>query len=292
MNKKTFFIAALMIAATCMTGCKAGQKNTTNEGQEMENSASAEEELAADSIVFSENGEGYTCSMKIDFPQGDGKLDEGIRNFLNSALGDFAGCDNPDKPKAEYKGDKNNGKAMLDFYGKQRSKDMKEEYKSLLELNEGAEPPASFSFDGNIRLKEKAAKYVTYSIDSYVYLGGAHGSSVSREVNIIRETGKVLTESVDTTKTKELQPILRKGVIDYFKDCGEDVSDDKLNDMLFINDNTIPIPACTPALTKQGLKFIYQQYEIGPYALGMVNFTVPYDKIKKFMTGEAAKLIE
>ena len=281
-----------MIAATCMTGCKAGQKNTTNEGQEMENSASAEEELAADSIVFSENGEGYTCSMKIDFPQGDGKLDEGIRNFLNSALGDFAGCDNPDKPKAEYKGDKNNGKAMLDFYGKQRSKDMREEYKSLLELNEGAEPPASFSFDGNIRLKEKAAKYVTYSIDSYVYLGGAHGSSVSREVNIIRETGKVLTESVDTTKTKELQPILRKGVIDYFKDCGEDVSDDKLNDMLFINDNTIPIPACTPALTSQGLKFIYQQYEIGPYALGMVNFTVPYDKIKKFMTGEAAKLIE
>ena len=281
-----------MIAGTCMTGCKAGQKNTTNEGQEMENSASAEEELAADSIVFSENGEGYTCSMKIDFPQGDGKLDEGIRNFLNSALGDFAGCDNPDKPKAEYKGDKNNGKAMLDFYGKQRSKDMREEYKSLLELNEGAEPPASFSFDGNIRLKEKAAKYVTYSIDSYVYLGGAHGSSVSREVNIIRETGKVLTESVDTTKTKELQPILRKGVIDYFKDCGEDVSDDKLNDMLFINDNTIPIPACTPALTNQGLKFIYQQYEIGPYALGMVNFTVPYDKIKKFMTGEAAKLIE
>ena len=281
-----------MIAGTCMTGCKAGQKNTTNEGQEMENSASAAEELAADSIVFSENGEGYTCSMKIDFPQGDGKLDEGIRNFLNSTLGDFAGCDNPDKPKAEYKGDKNNGKAMLDFYGKQRSKDMKEEYKSLLELNEGAEPPASFSFDGNIRLKEKAAKYVTYSIDSYVYLGGAHGSSVSREVNIIRETGKVLTESVDTTKTKELQPILRKGVIDYFKDCGEDVSDDKLNDMLFINDNTIPIPACTPALTSQGLKFIYQQYEIGPYALGMVNFTVPYDKIKKFMTGEAAKLIE
>ena len=281
-----------MIAATCMTGCKAGQKNTTNEGQEMENSASAEEELAADSIVFSENGEGYTCSMKIDFPQGDGKLDEGIRNFLNSALGDFAGCDNPDKPKAEYKGDKNNGKAMLDFYGRQRSKDMREEYKSLLEINEGAEPPASFSFDGNIRLKEKAAKYVTYSIDSYVYLGGAHGSSVSREVNIIRDTGKVLTESVDTTKTKELQPILRKGVIDYFKDCGEDVSDDKLNDMLFINDNTIPIPACTPALTNQGLKFIYQQYEIGPYALGMVNFTVPYDKIKKFMTGEAAKLIE
>ena len=281
-----------MIAGTCMTGCKAGQKNTTNEGQEMENSASAAEELAADSIVFSENGEGYTCNMKIDFPQGDGKLDEGIRNFLNSALGDFAGCDNPDKPKAEYKGDKNNGKAMLDFYGRQRSKDMREEYKSLLEINEGAEPPASFSFDGNIRLKEKAAKYVTYSIDSYVYLGGAHGSSVSREVNIIRDTGKVLTESVDTTKTKELQPILRKGVIDYFKDCGEDVSDDKLNDMLFINDNTIPIPACTPALTNQGLKFIYQQYEIGPYALGMVNFTVPYDKIKKFMTGEAAKLIE
>ena len=201
-------------------------------------------------------------------------------------------CDNPDKPKAEYKGDKNDGKALLDFYGKQRSKDMGEEYKDLLEFDNREEEPSPFSFDGSIRLKEEAEKYVTYGIESYVYLGGAHGSSFLREVNIIRETGKVLATSVDTTKTKDMQPILRKGVIEYFKECGEDISDDKLNDMLFINDNTIPLPALTPSLSKNGLKFIYQQYEIGPYALGMVSFTVPYDKIKTFMTEEAAKLIE
>ena len=169
---------------------------------------------------------------------------------------------------------------------------MGEEYKDLLEFDNREEEPSPFSFDGSIRLKEEAEKYITYGIESYVYLGGAHGSSFLREVNIIRETGKVLATSVDTTKTKEMQPILRKGVIEYFKECGEDISDDKVNDMLFINDNTIPLPALTPSLSKNGLKFIYQQYEIGPYALGMVSFTVPFDKVKPFMTEEALKLIE
>lgn len=292
MNKKKVCIAALLIATACITGCKTGQKESAKAGQEMESSIAEAEELTTDSIVFSENGKGYSCNMKIDFPQGNGKIDEGIKDFLISALSDFAACDNPDKPKAEYKGDKNDGKALLDFYGKQRSKDMGEEYKDLLEFDNREEEPSPFSFDGSIRLKEEAAKYVTYGIESYVYLGGAHGSSVLQEVNIIRETGKVLATSVDTTKTKEMQPILRKGVIEYFKECGEDISDDKLNDMLFINDNTIHLPALTPSLSKNGLKFIYQQYEIGPYALGMVSFTVPYDKIKTFMTEEALKLIE
>ena len=292
MKKKHICIAAFLLATTCFTGCKAGQKDSAKGDPVVESTIDDSDEVKTDSLVYSQNGKGYSCNIKIDFPQGNGKLDEGIKEFLNSVLSDFAVCDNPDKPKAEYVGDKNDGKAMLSFYGKQRSKDMEEGYKSVLEFNESSEPPASYSFDGSVRLMEKAGKYVTYRIESYVYLGGAHGSSFSQEVNIVRATGKALETTVDTTKTSEMQPILRKGVIEYFKECGEEVSDDKLNDMLFINDNTIPLPATTPSLSENGLKFIYQQYEIGPYALGMVSFTVPFDKVKPFMTEEALKLIE
>ena len=292
MKKKQICIAALLLATTCFTGCKAGQKDSAKGDPVVESTIDDSDEVKTDSLVYSQNGKGYSCNIKFDFPQGNGKLNEGIKEFLNSVLSDFTVCDNPDKPKAEYVGDKNDGKAMLSFYGKQRSKDMEEGYNSVLEFNDSSEPPASYSFDGSVRLMEKAGKYVTYRIESYVYLGGAHGSSFSQEVNIVRATGKALETTVDTTKTSEMQPILRKGVIEYFKECGEEVSDDKLNDMLFINDNTIPLPATTPSLSENGLKFIYQQYEIGPYALGMVSFIVPFDKVKPFMTEEALKLIE
>lgn len=292
MKKKQICIAAFLLATTCFTGCKAGQKDSAKGDPVVESTIDDSDEVKTDSLVYSQNGKGYSCNIKFDFPQGNGKLNEGIKEFLNSVLSDFTVCDNPDKPKAEYVGDKNDGKAMLSFYGKQRSKDMEEGYNSVLEFNDSSEPPASYSFDGSVRLMEKAGKYVTYRIESYVYLGGAHGSSFSQEVNIVRATGKALETTVDTTKTSEMQPILRKGVIEYFKECGEEVSDDKLNDMLFINDNTIPLPATTPSLSENGLKFIYQQYEIGPYALGMVSFIVPFDKVKPFMTEEALKLIE
>lgn len=292
MKKKQICIAAFLLATTCFTGCKAGQKDSAKGDPVVESTIDDSDEVKTDSLVYSQNGKGYSCNIKFDFPQGNGKLDDGIKEFLNSVLSDFTVCDNPDKPKAEYVGDKNDGKAMLSFYGKQRSKDMEEGYNSVLEFNDSSEPPASYSFDGSVRLMEKAGKYVTYRIESYVYLGGAHGSSFSQEVNIVRATGKALETTVDTTKTSEMQPILRKGVIEYFKECGEEVSDDKLNDMLFINDNTIPLPATTPSLSENGLKFIYQQYEIGPYALGMVSFIVPFDKVKPFMTEEALKLIE
>jgi hypothetical protein len=59
-----------------------------------------------------------------------------------------------------------------------------------------------------------------------------------------------------------------------------------------VNDvNRIPLPSAAPAFTKKGLAFIYQQYEIAPYAAGMVNFDIAYDKIRPFLTAEAQALL-
>ena len=42
--------------------------------------------------------------------------------------------------------------------------------------------------------------------------------------------------------------------------------------------------------TKQGLTFVYQQYEIAPYAAGLINFDIPYDKVLPLLTKDAASL--
>jgi hypothetical protein len=53
----------------------------------------------------------------------------------------------------------------------------------------------------------------------------------------------------------------------------------------------MPLPQCPPLFTKDGVRFIYGQYEIAPYAAGMPDFTVPYNKLEKFMKVTAKKLL-
>ncbi|MGN0281058.1 MAG: DUF3298 domain-containing protein [Prevotella sp.] len=292
MKDKKLFIAMAISAVACLSACKSNPKQS---GQAVTETATIDVNvLATDSVTFTDKGKGYSCQLKVDFPKGDGSLDKGTKQFIVetlSQMGPMAGM-NPDEKRTEYKGDQDNGMAILKFYGENYGKCLKSEYDDIKNSYEGHETPMPHSYEVGIRKTYDAPKYLTYEISSYVYLGGAHGSAINYQVNIDKETAKVVEQTIDTTKTKEMQPILRKGVIEYFKECGEDVSDDKLNDVLFINDNTIPLPACTPALTEQGLKFIYQQYEIGPYAIGMVSFTVPLNTIKTFMTKEAVKLME
>ena len=42
---------------------------------------------------------------------------------------------------------------------------------------------------------------------------------------------------------------------------------------------------------ENGVGFIYQQYEIAAYAMGMPNDTIPYERIKPFMTEWSKRLI-
>ena len=106
---------------------------------------------------------------------------------------------------------------------------------------------------------------------------------------------------VDTARVKDLQPILRKGVLSYLNQQSgnesqteneEQITDAQLNDYLFIENGIIPLPSSSPYLAKDGVHFIYQQYEIGPYVMGLVSFTVPLEKIKPYLTGEALKLLK
>lgn len=150
---------------------------------------------------------------------------------------------------------------------------------------------AGLSYDLSIRKTYETDRYLTYETSCYVFLGGAHGSAVYYPVNIVKATGKVLAATIDTLKQKALQPILRRGVKEYISKAEKrKIKDSDLQNMLFVEHGIIPLPATVPVLTPEGLRFVYQQYEIGPYALGMVEFTVPYADVKSCLTKEAVEL--
>ncbi len=88
-----------------------------------------------------------------------------------------------------------------------------------------------------------------------------------RSFNIVKATGKKLSQVVDTVRVKDLQPILRKGVLSYLNQQSgnesqtaneektgnegqneneEQITDAQLNDYLFIENGIIPLPSSSP----------------------------------------------
>lgn len=283
----------LLVAAVCLlvssfASCKSGSPKAVEDKEQ-------EKAFATDSIVFEAKADSaLECKIVVDYPTGDDTLSLGVRNYIAQQLkGLYLPANNPEDNNAQsvcYKGSLENGKAVVDYYGLGTLDYLKEQQDELLSAIEGEAP--SMSFDASIRKTAETKRYVTYECNYYTFLGGAHGSAGSHSANIVKATGEVLGATVDTTKVKAMQPILRKYVLEYLKKGGDtEVTDANLNDYLFIENGIIPIPTFTPSLTEKGVHFVYQQYEIGPYAIGMIDFTVPYAEIKPFMTKEALELI-
>ena len=297
MNRKHLFIAMTIASMACLSGCKSEKKATTMQfsetEQEMVTDSVENIVLETDSVVFEKSTKGAECKVVVDFPKGKTELDQNIKAFICDFLGKSGpfGQIQDEKRSATYTGDKNNGKALINYYGEIYAATMKKSWNEIKELNKDSEEPMPYSYEIAIRIEEQTDKYVTLSINTYSYTGGAHGSSMAYSVNFAKTYKDQVAYTIDTRMTKSMQPLLRKGVIEYFKEQGETVSDAELGNMLFIEDNTIPLPASSPVLTTKGLRFEYQQYEIGPYAIGMITFTIPYKDVKGFMTHEATELI-
>lgn len=283
-----FTLVAAGMALMALSGCtlRASKSGTAAAEQDSVQQTAA---FATDSIAYCEQKDStLKCSVVVDYPSGDDSLSVGVRRYVAGELARLflPTMQEEDEPAAVFKGAKADGKALVDFYGKLNFGYLKSQYAELKDFG-----IAGLSYDLSIRKMGETDRYLTYETSCYVFLGGAHGSAMCYPVNIVRSTGRVLAATVDTLKQKALQPILRRGVKEYISKAeNRKIKDRDLQNMLFVEHGIIPLPATVPVLTPEGLRFVYQQYEIGPYALGMVEFTVPYADVKSCLTKEAAEL--
>ena len=274
----------MLLALVALAGCKSG------------NSSEQTKPLATDSLAYeSDSDTTLTSKIVVDYPTGQDSFALAVTNYVSNELANnylpvLLGDDN-EKNFPNYKGDITRGQAIVDFYGKANLAYIKVQADELRKYTEDENTP--MSCDIAIRKTYDCPSYVNYTTSTYTFLGGAHGSATNYTVSILKSSGKVLTQTADTLQLEAMQPLLRKGVLEYLHKNGEvDVTDDNLNDVLFVEKGIIPLPAHAPFLTKNGLCFIYQQYEIGPYAMGMVTFTIPYEQAKPYMTTEAQELVK
>jgi hypothetical protein len=185
------------------------------------------------------------------------------------------------------------GKAMINYYAKIACENVKRSFDSVDYPDSKCPPELSmFVLKGN-----ETSRYITYVSSFYLYSGGAHGMYSEYAVNFDKKTGVILRDILNSKDVKALQPILKRGLESYFRkfdvvDGEKDVEGRIKADMdnLFIEDGVIPLPESGVYLSPEGLVFIYRQYEIGAYAIGTPTFTVPYNKIGKFLSAEAQRL--
>lgn len=252
---------AACLLAFGLTACqpdKKQQDTTANNGL-----------LKTESIAWEEKESTEGCKLSIDYPAENGNaLSQNIREWINEQLG------------GTYNGDLNDGKKLMEYYGKARAEQIR---KDIAELGENTAMGQSCYY---VQLKKlfETKLFITYTNEVYEYAGGAHGSesltgAVFRKVDGRKFGWDMFTENGKEKLRGMIKQALQKR---YFKTDNEK----EFYDMLLVDnaDVLFPLPATPPICRAQGVQFTYQQYEIAPYAAGSPTCTIPYDSLTTAFT--------
>lgn len=217
--------------------------------------------------------------VEIEAPQDKSVLSNRIREWINEHLsafcGEFYSEDNADMQK------------VTDFYGNH----LVAELRSTIDG-----PPIYNGFrEAQITVKKiyENNKCVTFAISNNSYTGGAHGSYTYYGATFRKEDGRLFGHDIfnrSFDSNEKLRALLQEGLIKYFE--VEDV--DELAEYTWDNVTAyrVELPQFGPWFTKEGLCFLYQQYEIAAYVAGTPEVTIPYDKLDGILIPAAAALLK
>ena len=254
----------------------------------------------------------YTdVSVNVELPTSvkgvSGVIRKGLIEIMDSQLA-FIGSYEGERLFEPYDGNPDDNAAVVDYYRRKaievmdanaaedyenrasyimEDEDLSEEQKKDIR----ADTPR-WEYDFNLEKQYETDRFVVFNSTDYVYLGGAHGGVIGQgSPTFDKKDGHRVEQFIKGDALVPMQSLLVAGLVDYLSDDEGSVSAENLRDYLFLDDETIPFPVWTPHPTEEGLCFVYQQYEIAAYAMGMPSFIIPYDALKPYLTPEAADLL-
>ena len=115
----------------------------------------------------------------------------------------------------------------------------------------------------------------SYNVVSYSYTGGAHGSTVETGLVFNGATGEPVVE--DDLFADGYRETLSELLSSHLE---ESLIDTEAYDALFIKDIE---PNGNFIVTADGITYTYGQYEVGPYYLGIIKVTVPWDELQSIL---------
>lgn len=220
-------------------------------------------------VSYGKETDDINTEVSIDFPQTNNEiLQESVVSFIVRALtDDFTWGENS---RPTYDGDLSDGKAIAEFFVNDKVREITDE--------RARDSIDSFAWEESISIKMvcETEKLVSYQVD----FGGSHGGVGGGTLYgaTFSKTDGHIVRVIDNPYDSRFKSCLIK-----FVNSIADIDGDELE--------AHPYPKKDPFITEKGVRFIYQKYEIGSGALGVVDIVIPYIDIAEYMSEDALQLI-
>lgn len=271
MKKLLFFACAMLLIMAC------NKKGTGT--PEADNNPKTDSVI--DSLKIHQGKQDIFTKIKIVVPVGNEALTKSINQMIKDAI------------EANDSVDANDLKAMARFFVENRANEMKEDADY-----EGDDPEGpNLWHEMEIKILYENDQIITMGVIEDVYLAGAHGSALFKGVTFNKADGKVLGKNIlAQDKIDEVKKAVTQELEKYLKDTmGSDYNEAEspLKDETG-KDNVVELPEKGIYINNDSLVFIYQQYEILPYAFGMPEASLSLKDMKKngWLEAEFAKTVK
>ena len=278
MRKHLISLIGLLAILSC------GQKSNSSSDSDEQAGTKQAQELEVTPLEYSYDKNKIEVGLDIDYPTGSALIDKAVAEYISEKLG------------GTYDGDLANGDSLVSYYGDEILAELKKHLKE--DINNGVEDEYINGYYRKMEIKKEYETdlLVTYSYTEDIYLNGAHGMQYFYGQTFRKSDGRRFDEGMmRQLYSEEMYNLRKEGLREYFNESGDNANtDEELKDCIITDDdvNYLPMPKHTPYVTKKGMVFIYQPYEISYYAAGAPTFTIPLKKMKPFLTQTAKELLE
>lgn len=283
LRKLSFILITAILLSSCGASAPTeadqnGSAESVFSRAELETVADSETETLAEASETPETGEGIACEAEYFlFSRSANAItdDTGLTILHeNSTRAEFI-SDDPDR------GGWVNG--ILGGIVRDYTVDSENLYDYAEEFitQNGTDYFYSFSNYQQLGVARHDEAVVSLIVLSSLYSGGSHPNSVQVAYNLDIENQRILRleDVIDPEGTDALAALVRAGVDEKFTviDGGNGLFEDYADTI----DNSMVYGSMTPYwyLNDKGLVIFYNQYELGPYAAGIIKVELPYTKL-------------
>ena len=137
----------------------------------------------------------------------------------------------------------------------------------------------SMDVSDKLMIMFQTSNLVTLAFDNYAYTGGAHGNygTEFKVLDLTKNRSLTLPDILTESGIAKLQPKLEASFRKQFNlQPGDSLTDAGLfENKIEANDNI--------CVTGSGLQFVYNPYEIGPYAMGEIELFIPFTELTEYL---------
>lgn len=159
-----------------------------------------------------------------------------------------------------------------------------ENYEDFLKMDEY---PRAWYSEMNAKVLQNKPSYLSLSIELSDYTGGAHGNYATLFYNY--DPSRIDTIGLETIIPKERQLSLTKIAERIFRKQEGLTPEQALDESYFFEDNIFHLNN-NFTLSPKGLLFLYNVYEIKPYAAGVTTLLLPYEQIDSLMSEDGKRI--